>query len=644
MATPATSSQATGEPASRSPGDPAAVSPPPSSSSRVSYESGSSLRSLFYLVVHQVTTRVVTFLLNLLVARHLGPAAYGIAAVHLYLLNTTLLFTTREACRRATLRYAPPAALTPEQGTVYARTVLVNLAWLAIVGGGLPLCWVVRAAFLHFAPTFDSESTTREYAHCVTLYALASFLELVSEPLYLVYQKHQRVRARVLIDAAAVLARCVVTFLWMKFGRQTGGGLVAFAYGQMTFAGVIVAGYYGRCAWEILTANDADTDDNDTCKASGRTPTGASPVRLFHSLRDLFPQRLGSVPGSVSVSGGGGYTDASLVSLTGHLQLQSLEKLALTEGEKFVLVSLNSDLDAQGVYGLIQNLGSLAARIVFQPVEEAAFMEFSLQFAQHDDQAAGVVERAHAAACRTLCVLLHFVSLLGLLLVSFGPAYAYVLLDLLYGAKWSTTAAPQVLSCYCVYLLFMSVNGVTEAFVQAVMAPRDLQRYNLYLVGFSAVYLAACAVLLPYGPRGLIAANGVNMAMRIAYSAGFIRRFFAKTPPPPATATDKTSTNGTSAPSQQQLQQQPSSFVHQLSAHLLPDPRILSAFLLSLVLTNASFYLCSLDQPAHAHSLPRFAAHVGVGVGCLSILGGSIWQYDRAFLVDIRSVARRKVA
>ena len=55
---------------------------------------------------------------------------------------------------------------------------------------------------------------------------------------------------------------------------------------------------------------------------------------------------------------------------------QSVQKYALTEGERVVLVWL-SPLAQQGVFALVSNLGSLVARLVLQPFEEAAFAHFS---------------------------------------------------------------------------------------------------------------------------------------------------------------------------------------------------------------------------------------------------------------------------
>ena len=55
---------------------------------------------------------------------------------------------------------------------------------------------------------------------------------------------------------------------------------------------------------------------------------------------------------------------------------QAFEKLLLAEGTKIAMTKVQSAYD-QGVYGLVVNLGSIAARTILQPFEEAAFMAFS---------------------------------------------------------------------------------------------------------------------------------------------------------------------------------------------------------------------------------------------------------------------------
>ena len=60
----------------------------------------------------------------------------------------------------------------------------------------------------------------------------------------------------------------------------------------------------------------------------------------------------------------------------------------------------------------------------------------------------------------------------GLLAVAFGPGYAYLLLRIVYGQKWSNTEAPTALSYYCGYITLLALNGCTEAFVNATADAR----------------------------------------------------------------------------------------------------------------------------------------------------------------------------
>ena len=55
---------------------------------------------------------------------------------------------------------------------------------------------------------------------------------------------------------------------------------------------------------------------------------------------------------------------------------QAIEKLALAEGTKIAMTWVQSAYQ-QGIYGLVVNLGSIAARTLLQPFEEAAFLAFS---------------------------------------------------------------------------------------------------------------------------------------------------------------------------------------------------------------------------------------------------------------------------
>lgn len=58
----------------------------------------------------------------------------------------------------------------------------------------------------------------------------------------------------------------------------------------------------------------------------------------------------------------------------------------LTEGERYVMTLLNVLTFAeQGVFDVVNNLGSLAARFLFRPIEESAYFYFS-QLIHRDEE------------------------------------------------------------------------------------------------------------------------------------------------------------------------------------------------------------------------------------------------------------------
>jgi len=192
--------------------------------------------------------------------------------------------------------------------------------------------------------------------------------------------------------------------------------------------------------------------------------------------------------------------------------VQAGEKLVLAEGSKGVLAATASEA-AQGVYGLAANVGSLAVRTLFAPVEEAAFLTFARPSPPGD---AGAL----------LALLTRAVCLVGAAGAAFGPPLAFAFVRAAYGDAWAcASAAPAALAAYAAYTALLAANGVLEAFVHARGGPRELAAGNGALLAIAGAGLAGAAALArSHGAVGLVGADAGAMVLRIGWSLGAVRR------------------------------------------------------------------------------------------------------------------------
>lgn len=196
---------------------------------------------------------------------------------------------------------------------------------------------------------------------------------------------------------------------------------------------------------------------------------------------------------------------------------------------------------ASGIYGQVQNLGSLVVRLVFWPIENAAFRAFSEAptTSSHTPPAPADTSRRssspdshmhhkHAHIPR-MQLLLRIVVLCASLACAFGPSHSFVAIHvLLDGAtRWSSTAAPSVLAAYCGYLLCLAVNGVCEAYVHATMTPGDLMRSNIAMVAIVILQAGCIAASHRLGESCvmLVAIDCASMLARITVAGFYIRKW-----------------------------------------------------------------------------------------------------------------------
>lgn len=435
-----------------------------------------------FLILLQVGSRALTFAVNQVLLRFLSPELLGVSA-QLELFSISVLYFARESLRVAVQRQT------------HGTQAVVNLSYLSVFFG-IPLIYGLALLWLS-----SDVPSVPHFVDALSIYCLATFVELLTEPAFSAVQQRLLYKIRASAESTATLLRCLGTcgsaILASKSGLDI--GVLPFAVGQLSYALALLAIYTYK-TWPVAKASHFSL-------LPKRIPsTAETPIVLSH-----FP-----IP---------------LLRLTASLSVQSALKYVLTQGDSLLITRLASLTD-QGAFALASNYGGLLARMLFQPIEESSRTLFAKLCA---DVPVSPAERSEAQsqglvkAAKILRIILRLYAMLSLFAVILGPKMAPLLLEIVAGKKWAHTSASEVLSFYCFYIPFLAVNGVTEAFVAATASNTQLYGQSLSMGGFFACFAVSAWYFishLGWGASGVIAANGVNMGLRIAYNMWFITRFF----------------------------------------------------------------------------------------------------------------------
>lgn len=419
------------------------------------------------LVLLQLGVRVVTFCLNQVLVRTTAPAVYGAANVQLELVLSVVLFTIRDSVRSVALR----------RGAARVHDAAV----LAVpVGAAVAAC--VGYVYMYALLPAELAAYGRAVEVSVALYYVGAVLELAGEPLLVARVGSDAfVRVRVAMEGAGVLARaCATAALLTPAGLRVIGGRVLGGAPPAAAASLVAYGI-GRAVYGAAVL----------CAAGvGGAGAGADSGNAYVPRWEL---------------------DRETGALLRDTVVQALAKQVLAEGDKLVVARL-APLREQGGYALASNYGSLAARVLFQPVEESARLYLS-----------GAPRARDAAAL--LHALLHAHVLFALAVVAFGPPLAQAALVVLAGRAWAfdgaaPSGASRILARYCYYVPVMGINGIVEAYMQSCASPRVLARYSYALLAASGVFGAALWVLRRWyaAEDALVCANALALGVRAGVS------------------------------------------------------------------------------------------------------------------------------
>ena len=191
-------------------------------------------------------------------------------------------------------------------------------------------------------------------------------------------------------------------------------------------------------------------------------------------------------------------------------------KFIVSEGEKIMIFYLTGNQDETdpvtiqqaAELGLISNLISIICRFVFQPLEEIAYNMFSKFKGKESSDATDILVKNMAGMMG-----------IGVSAIIFSQFCSNNFILVAFSSQWATPSATKIMKSYCVYLFFMSLNGMSEAFAYGLANQKVLTQLQGLLVFNSVLYITA--VLLcssQFGIVGLIYANCLNMGVRASMS------------------------------------------------------------------------------------------------------------------------------
>ncbi|KAI4164816.1 MAG: hypothetical protein LQ342_001449 [Letrouitia transgressa] len=473
-----------------------------------------------YLILLQIGSRALTFLVNQVLLRYLSPDLLGIST-QLDLYSTSVLYFARESLRVALQRQASgtrsPKLKENGEDQRKQKTAksydefekiqeAVNLSYIAI-GLGVPLACIF--GYLYFRSADAAVLRTPFIRESLITYTVSTMLELVSEPCFIVSQQQMLYGTRASAESLATFTRCILTCasaIWASRSNM-GLGALPFAIGQLSYAIVLNLVYQ----FKIMHLS---TQKNFS----------------------LLPKRVNSPSPTLTLS----YFSTPHITLASNLYAQSVFKHLLTTGDALLIAALTS-LESQGAYTLAANYGGLLARTIFQPIEESSRSLFGRLLPSQaprqpplppstpppPTQRPTQPSRETLQASSYLLYILRLYTLLSLPLLALAPPLCPTFLSFLAGPRWRNTAAPGVLAAYVYYIPLLAVNGILEAYVAATATPHQLRAQSVAMVGFSAAMGVTGWLSLRvwrWGARGLVVSNAVGMAVRIAWSWGFVGR------------------------------------------------------------------------------------------------------------------------
>lgn len=472
----------------------------------------SSLQNASFSIIFQIFCRCITFAINAFIVRSVGREVLGITNVRLLLLESTLLFLSKEAIIRASLSSRHNKQCTWAQ--------LINQLWITV-----PICFILAMPCLYiwmnWLSTVDDHYYVQYRFGCFAI-AFACVIELTAESPIFISQVFCFVKLKVVMDTGHIFIRSLVFIVLVLWNKSI--TIYAFGIAQIISAVTIIVGNYAFFYFYIprlmvYRKEMKRVDDKYELRKTFGNYYENMEDFPFTSIKEMMP---GILPNANSAF------NKDLQKLVLSFAKQGVLKQVLTEGEKYVMsVSPVLTFSEQATYDVVNNMGSLAARFIFRPIEDSSYFYFTQTIARDVKLLDQNREKVNEA-CQVLSYVCKTVTSIGLVGFVFGQSYSGTLLLLYGGSDFVEGGLPELLlRWHCLAIVLLAVNGVTEGYMFATNTSKQIDTYNYYMAFFSVAFLLLSYQLTNwFGPVGFVLANICNMSFRISYSLYYIRNHY----------------------------------------------------------------------------------------------------------------------
>ncbi|KAJ1505321.1 Oligosaccharide translocation protein rft1 [Coelomomyces lativittatus] len=306
------------------------------------------------------------------------------------------------------------------------------------------------------------------------MYGVSAWMECCMEPWYVHLTLEGQVKERTWIESAALIGSCVIQYIGvMHLGQPyLAFGWARWGWSLILYLGMrgMVEGWGRKGSFRVLKSKETKRKVLESNQNQNINKGWGWKSSIFFNVFDWVSSKVRSKC-NLDI-------DRNLLSVLWIFFKQSILKIILSEGDKFVL-SIWFSNEEQGVYALVFNYGSILVRLLFFPLEEIARVVFpkltTFQLQTH-----------------VLYLLLRLYFLMGLFL---GLGYLALpdVLQFTFSQQWSSSRSTwsSVLltsQWYAVYLPILGLHGILEAYVTMTVPSTFLTMQQRGYVGCSLFF------------------------------------------------------------------------------------------------------------------------------------------------------------